>query len=243
MTESRTALVTGASRGIGAGIAQRLIHDGIFVIGTSTSEEGVQGLNECFREKGFGVKLTLSDEASVARALEEIETRGKSIDVLINNAGITRDTLVLRMSQEMWNDVIDANLSGLFRVTKPLLRGMMRKRWGRIVNLGSVVAKSGNPGQVNYAAAKAGIEGFTRSLALEVASRGITVNCVAPGFVVTDMTSKLPESVVADFKSKIPVGRIGTVEDIAATVAFLVSEDAGYVTAQTIHVNGGMLPT
>ena len=243
MSESRTALVTGASRGIGAAIADRLIADGMFVFGTATSKDGADAIDVRLQDHGAGLELQLHEEASVNAALETLGDSGRSVDVLVNNAGITDDNLMVRMSDDAWSSVIDANLNGLFRVTKPLVRSMMRQRWGRIVNLGSVVGRSGNPGQVNYSTAKAGIEGFTRSLALELGARGITVNCVAPGFIETDMTASLSESIVADLLAKIPLGRMGVASDVANVVSFLASDEASYLTAQTIHVNGGMLPT
>lgn len=241
MKDSKNALVTGASRGIGSAIAHRLTKDGVYVFGTATTAEGATRISESLGDLGMGLQMVLPDEASIQGALKEIEGTGRSIHVLVNNAGITRDNVFMRMSDGAWNDVIDANLTGLFRITKPLIRSMMRNRWGRIVNLGSVVGRSGNPGQVNYSTTKAGIEGFTRALALEVASRGITVNCVAPGMIDTDMTADLPESVTTTLLSRIPLGRLGQAEDIANAVSFLVSEEASYITAQTLHVNGGML--
>ncbi len=243
MTTQRTALVTGASRGIGFAIAQRLARDGVYVYGTATSKEGVASLNEALGDAGCGLEMVLPDEESIANALGSIAASDRTIEILVNNAGITKDNLFMRMSEQNWQDVVGTNLTGIFRVTKSLVRTMMRQRWGRIVNLGSVVGQAGNPGQVNYSAAKAGIEGFTRALALEVASRGITVNCVAPGMIDTDMTSGLPESVTESLKSRIPLGRLGQPDDVASVVSFLVSDDAAYITAQTLHVNGGMLPT
>lgn len=243
MTTQRTALVTGASRGIGFAIARRLVQDGVYVYGTATSKQGVASLNDALADSGCGLEMVLPDEGSIASALGSIADSGRTVEILVNNAGITSDNLFMRMSEQNWNDVVGTNLTGIFRVTKSLVRAMMRQRWGRIVNLGSVVGQAGNPGQVNYSATKAGIEGFTRALALEVASRGITVNCVAPGMIETDMTSDLPESVSENLKSRIPLGRLGQPEDVAGVVSFLVSEEAGYITAQTLHVNGGMLPT
>ncbi len=243
MTQQRNALVTGASRGIGAAIAQRLAEDGIFVFGTATTAEGAARISDSLGECGSGIQLELPDENSIRSALDKIEATDRTIDVLVNNAGITRDNIFLRMSGDAWDDVVETNLTGLFRITKPLLRNMMRNRWGRIVNMGSVVGSTGNPGQVNYSAAKAGIEGFTRSLAIEVASRGITVNCVAPGMIATDMTADLPDSVTSDLLSRIPLGRLGQAGDVACAVSFLVSDEASYITAQTMHVNGGLLAT
>lgn len=243
MTQQRNALVTGASRGIGAAIAQRLAEDGIFVFGTATTPEGAAQVSDSLGDCGSGILLQLPEENSIRSALDAVEATDRTIDILVNNAGITRDNIFLRMSGDAWNDVIETNLTGLFRITKPLLRNMMRNRWGRIVNMGSVVASTGNPGQVNYSAAKSGIEGFTRSLAMEVASRGITVNCVAPGMIATDMTADLPDSVTSDLLSRIPLGRLGQAWDVACAVSFLVSDQASYITAQTMHVNGGMLAT
>lgn len=236
----KTALVTGASRGIGKAIAQRLAADGFFVFGTATTQSGVDLIATELGKFGCGLQLQLTDTNSITNALQHIKDSNNTVSVLVNNAGVTKDNLMLRMSDSMWDDVVDTNLTGMFRITKPLLRGMLKSQWGRIVNIGSVVARLGNSGQVNYCATKAGIEGFTRALATEVASRGITVNCVAPGYISTDMTAELPESVVTDLMSRIPLGRIGTPDDIANTVAFLVSSEANYITGQTIHVNGGL---
>lgn len=236
----KTALVTGASRGIGYAIAQRLVADGFFVLGTATSQTGIDRLEAELGEFGSGIQLQLSDIHSITSALQQIKDSKRTVSVLVNNAGITRDNLMLRMSDSMWDEVVNTNLGGMFRITKPVLRGMIKSQWGRIVNIGSVVARLGNSGQVNYCAAKAGIEGFTRALATEVASREITVNCIAPGFISTDMTSELPESVVSDLMSRVPLGRMGTPEEIANAVAFLVSSEANYITGQTIHVNGGL---
>ena len=187
--------------------------------------------------------MRLDDQESIAAALELIKDEGRSVDVLVNNAGITDDNLMMRMSDAAWLAVIDTNVNGLFRVTKPLIRSMLRNRWGRIINIGSVVARSGNPGQVNYSTAKAGIEGFTRSLALELGARGVTVNCVAPGFIETDMTAGLPEQVRKELLTRIPLGRMGAAADVANVVSFLASDEAEYITAQTVHVNGGMFPS
>ena len=243
MTSQRTALVTGASRGIGLAIAKRLIQDGVYVYGTATTDHGVESINNSLGDAGSGLEMVLPNEDSISKALDTIASSDRYIEILVNNAGITRDNLFMRMSEQNWQEVVGTNLTGIFRVTKSLVRPMMRQRWGRIVNLGSVVGQAGNPGQVNYSATKAGIEGFSRALALEVASRGITVNCVAPGMIETDMTSELPEAVSESLKSRIPLGRLGQPDDVAGVVSFLVSEDAAYITAQTIHVNGGMLAT
>ncbi|HEX7036989.1 MAG TPA: 3-oxoacyl-ACP reductase FabG [Pseudomonadales bacterium] len=243
MIKGRVALVTGASRGIGRAIAERLAADGFHVAGTATSQAGADAIGEALGASGQGLVLRVDDEASVASAFETLEATCGMPLVVVNNAGITRDNLLLRMKAEEWNDVVLANLGGLYRVIKPALRAMMKARWGRIVNISSVVASMGNPGQCNYAASKAGIEGFTRSLAHEVASRGITVNAVAPGFIETDMTGELTEEQVSAMLARIPVGRMGTGAEVAHAVAYLVSDQAGYVTGATLHVNGGMYMT
>ena len=240
MSEDRKiALVTGASRGIGRAIAARLVADGLFVVGTATSAEGAAAVSDALAPGGTGVELRLGDE-SVGEAVADIQSRHGAPLVLVNNAGVTRDNLLLRMTPEQWSDVVDANLTGMFRLTKPLLRGMMRARWGRIVNLSSVVGRMGNAGQANYAATKAGIEGFTRSLAREIGGRGITVNAVAPGFIDTDMTRQLTESQRQAMVDQTALGRMGQVEDVAAVVAFLVGDGAAYITGETVHVNGGL---
>ncbi|MGH8224609.1 MAG: 3-oxoacyl-ACP reductase FabG [Gammaproteobacteria bacterium] len=241
MLEGKTALVTGASRGIGSGIALALARSGARVIGTATSEAGAENIAARFAAEkldGTGRVLNVASAESVA-ALGEALADGMP-DILVNNAGITRDNLLLRMKPEEWESVLDTNLTGVFRLTRLALRTMVKRRWGRIVNVGSVVAASGNPGQANYCAAKAGIEGFTRALALEIATRGITVNTVAPGFIETDMTNALPEAQREALAKQIPVGRLGTSEDIAGAVLYLASDAAAYVTGQTLHVNGGM---
>ena len=235
-----TALVTGASRGIGAGIARRLADDGMFVVGTATSDAGAESISAALGADGTGFKLVLQDPDSVKTLLASISEIADAPRVLVNNAGVTRDNLLLRMSEEEWGDVIDTNLTGAYRVTKAVIRGMVKARWGRIVNVGSVVARMGNPGQSNYVASKAAIEGFSRALALEVASRNITVNTVAPGFIGTDMTAELTEEQSAAMLERIPLARMGKVDEVASAVAYLVSEEAGYITAQTIHVNGGL---
>ncbi len=234
------ALVTGASRGIGAGIAEILAGRGLRVVGTATTDAGAARIDALLGAAGEGRRLDIRDPDDVDRFFKELGDGPGLPQVLVNNAGITRDNLMLRMAAEEWNAVIDTNLSGLYRITRPVLRGMLRARWGRVVNLSSVVARSGNPGQANYVAAKAGIEGFTRALALEVASRGITVNAVAPGYVATDMTAALPAGQAEDLRQRIPAGRMGSPSDIAATVAFLVSDAASYITGETLHVNGGL---
>lgn len=238
---SRTALVTGASRGIGAAIAQRLADDGFFVIGSATTDTGAAKIAAQLGDRGAGIVLEVQRTQSVDDAFERIaQVSDGPVEVLVNNAGITRDNLMLRMSAAEWEEVVDTNLNGLFRITKQVLRGMVKARWGRIVNVGSVVARMGNPGQSNYVATKAAIEGFTRSLAFEVASRNITVNTVAPGFIHTDMTAQLSEDQTSAMLERIPAGRMGSCEDVANVVAFLVSEQSAYITAQTVHVNGGL---
>ena len=238
------ALVTGASRGIGRAIAMELTRQGMTVIGTATSESGASSITEAIKAAGgagWGAALDVRDAAGVDTLISDIETKtGSAITVLVNNAGITRDTLAMRMKDEDWDDVMDTNLKSVFRMCRSVMRGMMKARTGRIVNITSVVGHAGNPGQANYCAAKAGVSGMTRSLARELGSRGITVNCVAPGFIDTDMTKALDDSQKAMLLGNIPLGRLGTPEDIAAAVAFLVSPAASYVTGSTIHVNGGM---
>ena len=241
MAEQKTALVTGASRGIGAAIAAQLLADGFFVVGTATSEAGAQAIAERLGAAGLGLTLNVADPESVAACLAQVSEKASSPLVLVNNAGITKDNLLMRMSEDEWTDVIDTNLSGAFRVSKPILRGMLKARWGRIVNVGSVVGRLGNPGQGNYVASKAGLEGFTRSLAMEVASRGVTVNAIAPGFIATDMTDALTAEQTSAMLERIPLGRMGEAEEIAAAVSFLCSEPAAYITGQTLQVNGGLL--
>ncbi len=241
MTEQRTALVTGASRGIGAAIADRLVADGYFVAGTATSDAGAQAISERLAGNGVGLRLNVADSESVSQCLAQVAEASGAPLVLVNNAGITKDNLLMRMTEAEWGDVIDTNLSGAFRVAKPVLRGMLKARWGRIVNVGSVVGRLGNPGQGNYVASKAGLEGFTRSLAMEVASRGVTVNAVAPGFIATDMTDELTQEQKDVMLDRIPLGRMGEAEEIAATVGFLCSDQASYITGQTLQVNGGLL--
>ena len=240
MSIDRTALITGASRGIGKSVAERLADDGFFVVGTSTTESGVENIDGWLGDRGIGLLMRVEDSALVEAAVHRISERCGDVSVLINNAGITRDSLLVRMKDEDWSDVIETNLAGTFRLCKSVLRPMIKARWGRIVNLGSVVGRMGNPGQTNYAASKAGIEGLTRALAQEVGSRGITVNCVAPGFIDTDMTATLGDTQVDNLAATIPLGRIGSPQDVASAVSFLVSEDASYITGETLHVNGGL---
>ncbi len=241
--EEKIALVTGASRGIGAAIAKQLGESGVTVIGTATSERGAQAITEYLQAsgvKGQGLVLNVTDAESVKECLSKISDSYGAITILINNAGITQDNLLMRMSDDQWFDVINTNLSSVYRLSKSVLRPMMKARWGRIVNIASVVGAMGNAGQSNYAATKAGVAGFARSLAKEVGSRGITVNTVAPGFIDTDMTKVLTEEQKSPMLAAIPMARLGQPEEIASVVNFLVSDGAAYVTGETIHVNGGM---
>jgi 3-oxoacyl-[acyl-carrier protein] reductase len=242
-TDRRSALVTGATRGIGRAILERLGRDGLFVVGTATSDDGAKAIETHIAEVGIDGRAFVArvdDSASVDALIDRLKAENIAPLVLVNNAGVTRDNLLLRMSESEWNDVINTNVSGLYRLCKPLLRGMTRARWGRIVNLSSVVGRMGNPGQSNYVASKAAIEGFTRALAQEVGSRNITVNAVAPGFVATDMTQALTDEQKQTMLTRIPLGRMGSVEEIAHVVAFLVSDAAAYITGETIHINGGL---
>jgi 3-oxoacyl-[acyl-carrier protein] reductase len=235
------ALVTGATRGIGAAIAERLSRDGARVIGTSTTAAGAAKISENLAARGGrGALLDVVSPESIETVLADIEAREGAVGILCNNAGITRDSLLLRMKESDWDAVLDADLSSVFRLSKAVLRGMMKARKGRIISITSVVGLTGNPGQANYAAAKAGIIGFTKSLAREVGSRGITVNAVAPGFIDTDMTRVLAEEQRAALRTQIPLGRLGEPADIAAAVAFLCSPDGAYITGETLHINGGM---
>lgn len=239
----KIALVTGASRGLGEAIAHELARNGATVVGTATSEQGASKINEKFREQGLtgqGAVLDVSDPNSINALLNQLNSTIGSPLILINNAGITRDNLLLRMSDDEWEAIMSTNLSSIFRLSKACLKAMLKARWGRIINLSSVVGFTGNVGQSNYAAAKAGIVGFSKSLAQEIASRNITVNVVAPGFIDTDMTRALPEEQREKLLSTIPMARLGQGKDIAAAVAFLASENADYITGQTLHVNGGM---
>ncbi len=243
LLSGQIALVTGASRGIGAAIAAELGEQGATVIGTATSVGGAANINASFKQAGFngvGMALDVNDAAQVTAVLKEIAAQFGDISILVNNAGITRDTLLMRMSDDDWDAVIATNLKSVFRMSQAVLRPMMKARTGRIINISSVVGHMGNAGQTNYAAAKAGMSGFTKSLAAEVGSRNVTVNCVAPGFIETDMTAELPEAIKTKMLDRVPLGRLGNVKEIAATVAFLASPNAAYITGETIHVNGGM---
>lgn len=235
------ALVTGASRGIGAAIAAALAGCGAIVIGTATSEKGAAGIKATLGEKGRGVVLDVASEESVQDVIKDIQASEGSPTIVVNNAGITRDNLLMRMKPEEWDDVLSTNLSGVFRVSKAVLRGMMKAKRGRIINIASVVGISGNAGQANYAAAKAGVVGFSKSLALEIGSRNITVNVVAPGFIDTDMTKVLPEEQRHALLGQIPLNRLGDAAEIASAVVFLASSAAAYITGETLHINGGML--
>lgn len=241
--ENKVALVTGASRGIGAAIAEQLGKAGAIVIGTATSESGAEKISARLAElgiRGAGKVLNVTDAESVAALLKSVTEEFGTPEILVNNAGITKDNLLMRMSDEEWFDVINTNLSSIFRLSKAVLRGMMKARWGRIINISSVVGSMGNAGQANYAATKAGVGGFARSLAAEVGSRNITVNTVAPGFIDTEMTKVLPEEQKNQLMARIPLGRLGAPEEIASVVAFLASDAAAYISGETIHVNGGM---
>jgi 3-oxoacyl-[acyl-carrier protein] reductase len=240
------ALVTGASRGIGRAIAEQLARAGAIVVGTATSEAGAQGISTRLGElgaRGRGVVFDVRDATAAEGLVENVSKEFGKLSVLVNNAGITRDTLALRMKDDDWATVLDTNLSGVFRLSRAVMRGMMKAKHGRIVNITSVVGASGNAGQANYAAAKAGVVGLTKALAREVGSRGITVNCVAPGFIDTDMTRSLSEQQTQALLTQIPLGRLGQAEDIGAAVVFLASRAAAYVTGATLHVNGGMYMT
>jgi 3-oxoacyl-[acyl-carrier protein] reductase len=234
------ALVTGASRGIGRAIAERLADDGFFVMGTATTDSGAAAISAYLGEQGQGVVLNVADPESVAGVLKWLSDEKGTPTVLVNNAGITRDNLLMRMKDEEWDEIINTNLTSVFRLSKAVLRGMMKAKYGRIINISSVVGATGNAGQTNYAAAKAGMVGFTKAMAKEVGSRNITVNVVAPGFIDTDMTRELAEEHKNSLLSAIPLGRLGDAKEVAHAVAFLASEGAGYITGETIHVNGGM---
>ena len=237
----RIALVTGASRGIGQAIAKRLANEGYLVIGTATSEEGAATVNDYLQELGgAGRVLNVQDTEQINQLFDSIEKEFGNVQVLVNNAGITQDGLLMRMDDNAWERVLDVNLTSVFRTSKRAIKGMMKARQGRIINITSVVAAMGNAGQTNYTASKAGIEGFTRSLAREIGSRQITVNCVAPGFIDTDMTKDLDEALIQSMLNAVPLARLGKPEDIAAAVNFLASEEAGYITGTVLDVNGGM---
>jgi len=241
--ENEITLVTGASRGIGRAIATELGQRGAIVLGTATSQAGAEAISAWMKEeniKGQGYKLDVTDNDEVQAVVKQMIDDHGAISVLVNNAGITRDNLLMRMKDAEWDDIIDTNLSSIFRLSKICLRQMMKKRHGRIISIGSVVGVSGNPGQANYGAAKAGLIGFSKSLAREVGSRGVTVNVVAPGFIETDMTDELPEAQRELLLGQIPLGRLGKPEEIARAVAFLASADGAYITGETLHVNGGM---
>jgi 3-oxoacyl-[acyl-carrier protein] reductase len=243
LLNGQIALVTGASRGIGAAIAQELGKQGATVIGTATTAGGAENINASLKAaglNGLGIVLNVNDAEQIKTVLAEITSKFGDVSILVNNAGITKDTLLMRMSDEDWDAVISTNLTSVFRMSQAVLRPMMKARTGRIISISSVVGHMGNAGQANYAAAKAGMAGFTKSLAAEVGSRNITVNCVAPGFIETDMTAEIPEAIKTKMLERVPLGRLGNVQEIAATVAFLASPSAAYITGETIHVNGGM---
>ena len=243
MLNGKLVLVTGASRGIGNAIALTLGAAGASVIGTATSEEGAKNISKTFSENnilGCGMSLNVTDNDQISNVLKAVTEEYGTVDILINNAGITRDNILLRMKEEEWDEIISTNLSSVYKMSKAVLRGMIKKRSGRIISITSVVGAMGNAGQSNYAASKAGIIGFTKSLAREVGVRGITVNAIAPGFIETDMTDSLPDAQKAVLASQIPMGRLGTVDEIAKAVLFLAGDNASYITAQTIHINGGM---
>lgn len=237
--QGKIALVTGATRGIGRAIAEELSAKGAFVIGTATSEKGAEAISAYLGEKGKGLVLNVTEPESIDAVLAQIKAEVGDIDILVNNAGITRDGLLMRMKDQDWFDIIQTNLTSVYRLSKAVLRPMMKKG-GRIITIGSVVGSMGNPGQTNYCAAKAGLIGFSKSLAKEVASRGITVNVVAPGFIATDMTDELNEAQKEAILSQIPAGELGMAQDIAKAVAFLASDDARYINGETLHVNGGL---
>ena len=241
--EGKIALVTGASRGIGKAIAAALGSQSAIVIGTATTDAGAAAITQRFSEEGIagcGFKLNVTDNEEVQTVVKQIQEQYGSPSILVNNAGITKDNLLMRMKEDEWQDVIGTNLGSMYSVSKACLRGMSKGKWGRIVNVSSVVGSMGNAGQTNYAASKAGVEGFTRALAREIGSRGVTVNSVAPGFIQTDMTDALEESQRDALASQIPLKRLGAADEVAAVVAFLCSEPAGYITGETLHVNGGL---
>ena len=243
MLNEKLVLVTGASRGIGRAIALTLGNAGATVIGTATSDEGASNITKIFSENnilGKGMKLNVTDNDQILDLIKSITEDYGSVDILVNNAGITRDNILVRMKEDEWDDIINTNLSSIYKMSKAVLRGMIKKRSGRIISITSVVGSMGNAGQTNYAAAKAGIMGFTKSLAREIGIRGITVNAIAPGFIKTDMTDALPDAQKEALASQIPLARLGTVDEIAQSVLFLAGESGSYITAQTLHINGGM---
>ncbi|MCL1124192.1 3-oxoacyl-ACP reductase FabG [Shewanella surugensis] len=236
----KVALVTGASRGIGRAVAETLVSAGAIVIGTATSERGAAAIQDYLGDKGHGLVLNVTDAQSVTELFASIKEKAGEVNILVNNAGITRDNLLMRMKEDEWQDIVDTNLTSLFRTSKAVMRPMMKQRAGRIINIGSVVGTMGNAGQTNYSAAKAGLIGFTKSLAREVASRHITVNAIAPGFIQTDMTDGLTEAQQQAIMSQVPMERLGKPQEIADAVLFLASDSAAYITGETLHVNGGM---
>ena len=238
--ERKIALVTGASRGIGAAIAQQLIQDGYFVVGTATSEAGAEKLTAQFAEQGVGAVLDVRDAVAIDALVSDIEQKYGSVMISVNNAGITKDNLLLRMSEADWDDILNIHLKAVFRLSKRVLKGMTKARFGRIINISSVVAHFANPGQANYSAAKAGIEAFSRSLAKEMGSRQITVNCIAPGFVATEMTEQLSDEIRKKMNDQVALNRFGEPQDIANAVSFLASDKASYITGTVLHVNGGL---
>jgi len=238
--DKKVALVTGASRGIGRAIAEQLVDDGFFVVGTATSDNGADSISSYLSDNGKGMKLDVADSESIAEVIKKVADEYAAPAVLVNNAGITRDNLLMRMKDDEWNDIINTNLTSIFRMSKAVLRGMMKAKTGRIINISSVVGATGNAGQTNYAASKAGMVGFAKSMAKEVGSRNITVNTVAPGFIDTDMTKELADEHKNALMSSIALARLGDPKEIAHAVSFLASEGASYITGETIHVNGGM---
>jgi 3-oxoacyl-[acyl-carrier protein] reductase len=234
------ALVTGASRGIGKAIAEKLATDGFFVIGTATTDSGAEAISAYLADKGKGLKLNVADASSIEDVIKTVNNSFGAPTVLVNNAGVTRDNLLMRMKDDEWNDIINTNLTSVFRMSKAVLRGMMKAKTGRIINISSVVGATGNAGQANYAAAKAGMIGFAKSMAKEVGSRNITINTVAPGFIDTDMTKELSDDIKNALLASIPLSRLGAASEIAHAVAFLASEGAAYITGETLHVNGGL---
>jgi len=243
MLNEKLVLVTGASRGIGRAIALTLGQAGATVIGTATRDEGAENISRIFDENnilGKGMKLNVTNNEQISDLFKSVNEHYGAVDILINNAGITKDNILLRMKDDDWNDIINTNLSSIYKMSKSVLRGMIKKRYGRIISITSVVGAMGNAGQTNYAASKAGVIGFTKSLAREVGIRGITVNAIAPGFIETDMTDSLPENQKENLASQIPMGRLGTVDEVAKAVLFLAGDGGSYITGQTLHVNGGM---